>query len=104
MIEIGQICVKTAGRDAGSKCVVMSVKGQWAEVLGFRKRRRVNVKHLIPTKEKLDPKIGEAAIRKKLGVRTAKIKKEGKKPKQRGVGERIAGVLSRKKAEATKKK
>jgi len=93
MIKVGQVCMKTAGRDAGSKCVVMSVKGDHVEVLGFRKKRKVNVKHLIPTQEKLDPKLGEAAIKKKLGVKTPAVKKDKKPKKQKGIQERIAGVL-----------
>lgn len=102
MIEVGQVCVKTAGRDAGTKCVVLGLKEGWADVLGLRKKRKVNVKHLIPTKEKLDPKLGEAEIRKKLGMKAPAVKKEKKPAKQEGVREKIAEVLSGKKEPAKK--
>lgn len=63
-VEVGRICVKTHGRETGKKCVVvervdknfMLVTGP-QEVTGVR-RRRVNVDHLAPTKQKVNVKPG----------------------------------------------
>ena len=57
--EVGRICVKTAGRDAGKRCVIVDlldknftlVTGP-KEVTGVR-RRRVNTNHLKPLEEKI---------------------------------------------------
>ncbi len=59
-IEVGRVCVKTAGREAGRKCVVVKVIDRNfvlvtgpKELTGVR-RRKSNVKHLIPLPIKLD--------------------------------------------------
>lgn len=63
-IEVGQICVKLTGREAGRKCVVVDIVDKnFALVTGPRKvsgikRRRVNFKHLEPTKDKIKIKQG----------------------------------------------
>jgi large subunit ribosomal protein L14e len=59
-IEIGRICVKTAGREAGRKCVITDIIDQNnVEITGPKelngvKRRRASIKHIEPTTEKLD--------------------------------------------------
>jgi large subunit ribosomal protein L14e len=61
-IEVGRICVKTAGREAGSKCVIIDViDSNYVLVTGPKsvtgvRRRRANVKHLEPTEDKIDLK------------------------------------------------
>lgn len=64
MIEVGRICVKTRGREAGCKCVIVDVIDDNfvlvtgpKEVTGVR-RRRANVKHLEPTPYKLEVERG----------------------------------------------
>jgi len=53
-IEIGRICVKVAGREAGRKCVVVDIVDEnFVLVTGPKqltgvKRRRVNIKHIEP--------------------------------------------------------
>ncbi len=63
-ISIGRICVKTAGREAGRKCVVVDRISDYLvlvtgpkELTGVR-RRRCNIAHLEPTKYKIDIKRG----------------------------------------------
>jgi len=58
-IEVGRICVKTAGREAGKLCVVVDVIDKNfvlvtgpKEVTGV-KRRRANINHLKPTEKKI---------------------------------------------------
>lgn len=60
-MEIGQICLKTKGREAGRKVVVLSeIKAGRVLVDGEKvKRRECNVLHLFPLKDKV--KIGKDA-------------------------------------------
>ena len=57
MLEVGRICVKTAGREAGKFCVVIDMlDDKFVLVTGPRvvtkvKRRKCNVEHLEPTPE-----------------------------------------------------
>ncbi|MCX6654799.1 MAG: 50S ribosomal protein L14e [Candidatus Bathyarchaeota archaeon] len=57
--EVGRVCVKTAGRDTGRRCVVVDLMDKnFALVTGPKsvsgvRRRRVNVNHLKPLEEKL---------------------------------------------------
>ena len=63
-IEIGRICVKIAGREAGRRCVIVDVVDKnFVLVTGPQKvsgikRRRVNVNHVEPTQAKIDIKRG----------------------------------------------
>ena len=63
-IEVGRICVKQAGREAGKKCVVVDVMDKsFVLVTGPKKvtgvkRRRVNINHVMPLQDKLDVKRG----------------------------------------------
>jgi len=53
-MEIGRICVKVAGREAGRKCVIVDIIDEnFVLVTGPKsltgvKRRRVNIKHIEP--------------------------------------------------------
>jgi len=59
-IEVGRICVKIVGREAGKKCVVVDlVDKNFVLITGPKKlsdikRRRANINHLEPTQEKID--------------------------------------------------
>ncbi|MEM1569206.1 MAG: 50S ribosomal protein L14e [Candidatus Bathyarchaeia archaeon] len=60
MIEVGRVCVKTMGREAGKKCVVVDIIDEnfvlitGPKSLSGVKRRRANVKHVEPTPYKLE--------------------------------------------------
>jgi len=63
-IEIGRICVKLLGREAGKKCVVVDLADKSfvlvtgpKDVTGVR-RRRANVNHIEPLQESIDIKRG----------------------------------------------
>ncbi len=64
MIEVGRVCVKIAGREANRACVVVDIIDEnFVLVTGPKavtgvKRRRCNIKHLEPTKYKIDIKRG----------------------------------------------
>jgi len=89
MYEVGRICIKIAGRDAGKTCVVVDeIDANNVLIDGETRRRSCNKKHLEPTEQIL--KIRKAASHdtvkvefKKLGLDLEKKKKrQEKKPKQ----------------------
>jgi len=49
-IEVGRVCVKISGREAGEKCAIVEViDDKFVEVVGTNiKNRRCNIKHLEP--------------------------------------------------------
>jgi large subunit ribosomal protein L14e len=68
-IEVGRICIKIAGREAGEKCVIVDVIDEkFVEVVGGSiKNRRCNIKHLEPTKESMEIKTDDIdEIKKQL--------------------------------------
>ena len=63
-IEVGRICVKLSGREAGRKCVVVDVVDKSfvfitgpKKVTGVR-RRRVNINHVEPLQATVEIKRG----------------------------------------------
>ncbi|HLD80077.1 MAG TPA: 50S ribosomal protein L14e [Candidatus Nanoarchaeia archaeon] len=49
IFEVGRLCVKIAGRDAGRTCVVVeAMSNGYVVVDGDVRRKKVNVKHLEP--------------------------------------------------------
>lgn len=57
-MEIGQVCIKTKGREAGMKVVVVSkIKAGKVLIDGNKiKRKECNVLHLFPLNEKVNVK------------------------------------------------
>lgn len=55
-IEIGRVCVKTAGREAGQKCAIVEViDDKFVEIVGANiKNRRCNIRHLEPLDETVE--------------------------------------------------
>lgn len=55
MQDIGRICVKIAGRDAGKKCVIVDILDEsYVLIDGATRRRKCNVTHLEPTQKVLE--------------------------------------------------
>lgn len=60
LYETGRICVKTAGREAGSYCVVVDeMDDKYVMITGPKhvssvRRRGCNIKHLEPLEEMID--------------------------------------------------
>lgn len=84
MIEVGRVCVKIAGRDAGKFCVVVDVKDRMAEVDGQTRRRKVNMAHLEPTKDKVDVKKGASFADVQKALKALKIECRETKPRKAG--------------------
>jgi large subunit ribosomal protein L14e len=59
IMDIGRVCVKTAGREAGRKVAVVDVEKEFVVIEGVNvRRRRCSTAHLFPTKEKIGIKKG----------------------------------------------
>lgn len=85
MIDVGRLCVKTAGRDAGLKCVVVDIADSKLVLIdGETRRRKCNIAHLEPLNQVLDIKKGASHddVRKeleKLGLKARDTKPKEKK-------------------------
>ncbi len=76
LIEVGRVCVKKLGRDAGKRAVITKlVNANFVSVVTSvrLKERRCNVRHLEFLSEKIDPNNKEQLSRV-LEIETAKIK------------------------------
>ncbi len=90
MIEIGRLCVKIAGRDAGKKAVILEIlDGCFVLIDGQTRRKRCNVKHLEPLNKVLKIKksashteIIDALKKEEIEVIEPKTKESKQKPKK----------------------
>jgi len=107
MMETGQICVKTAGRDAGKKCIIIDLlEKNYALIDGETRRRKCNIAHLEPLNQKIDIKKGASHeeiknVLKKIGVTTRETKPKKKATRPRKLRR---SKLARTKTEQTTKK
>jgi len=89
MIEIGRLCIKTAGRDAGKKCVIVEILDErFVLIDGETRRKKCNQLHLEPLTDKIDIKKGAShadvtAEFKKLGLTARETKPKAKKIRPR---------------------
>jgi large subunit ribosomal protein L14e len=100
-LEVGRICMKAAGREAGKYCIVLKkMDDNFVLITGPKtltqvKRRRCNVEHLEPTSftVKIDTEASDAVVMEayekaglltKLGLRKPgpEVVKEAEKPKK----------------------
>jgi len=87
-MEIGRVCVKLAGRDAGNVAVVVdNIDDKFVLIDGNVRRRKCNIMHLEPLDEVLKIKKNashaevSAEFKKlKLDVWNTKSKKKAEKP------------------------
>ena len=122
MIEIGRLCVKLAGRDAGLRCVVVDIlDDKFALIDGETRRRKCNILHIEPLKDtiKIKKNASHETIKKefeKLGLKAweTKPKQKAERPrKKRKTPEqlrerkeekrKLRDIFKRKKEEATEK-
>ncbi len=98
MIEIGRLAIKIAGRDAGLKCVIVDIlDNNFVLIDGETRRRKCNIMHIEPLKEKIDIKKGAphsdiAKEFEKLGLTpkdTTPKKKTQKPAKKRKTSEQL---------------
>ena len=104
MFEVGSVCMKLAGRDAGKRCVIVDVVDKYTVVIdGETRRRKCNLKHLEPLGQKVDVSKGASTqeVQKALGY-TAPEKKKGKSEKKQAPGKKRVQKQKPVKAEKTK--
>ncbi len=85
MIEIGRLCVKTAGRDAAKKCIIVDILDKnFVLVDGETRRRKCNIMHLEPleTVVKIKKNAGHDEVIKEFSKIGIEIKEEKAKQKQ----------------------
>lgn len=83
MIEVGRLCVKIAGRDAGLKCVVVEVLDKtFVMIDGQTRRRKCNMLHLEPLDQviKIKAKASHDEVVEEFGKLKIEVKEN--KPKQ----------------------
>lgn len=86
IFDIGRVCVKIAGREAGRKCVVVDIiDDNFVLVTGPKhltgvKRRRANVKHLEPLPFKIDVQRGASDEEVLKALEQAGLLEEMRKP------------------------
>lgn len=65
MFELGRVCIKIAGRDAGKKCIIIDkLDDNFVMIDGQTRRRKCNIDHLEPTEKVL--KISKNASNKSV--------------------------------------
>lgn len=107
MFNVGRVCIKTAGRDAGNYCAVIEVlDNRFVMIDGLTRRRKVNVSHIEPTKITVDIKdkaetteVLEAL--KKAGIAVAE-KKASSKDRKENPGRPVKQKVKREKVEKKK--
>jgi len=90
IFNVGRVCVKLAGRDAGKKCVVVEqIDARFVMVDGETRRKKVSTKHLEPLTQTVEikEKASHDDVKKvfdKLGLKVweTKAKKTTERPKK----------------------
>jgi large subunit ribosomal protein L14e len=80
-IEVGRLCVKIAGRDAGKECLIVDVTDKnFVIVDGNTRRRKCNITHLELLPHKADIKKGAAHEDVIKALHALGVKEEKKSP------------------------
>ena len=76
--DIGRLCVKTMGRDAGHYCVIVDIIDKnYLLIDGLNvRRRRVNYKHIEPIADVLEIKKGASHEQVEAAIKKAKLEKK----------------------------
>jgi len=90
-IEVGRICIKTRGREAGKRCVIVDlIDKNFVLITGPKsltgvKRRRANIRHLSPTEEKINIRRGasDEEVLQALGVAEKESRSEKAEAKEK---------------------
>jgi large subunit ribosomal protein L14e len=130
-MEIGRVCMKISGREAGKYCVVLKKEGNafvlvtGPKILTGVKRRKANIEHLEPTKyiveipenasdELVLDGFGKAGLLTKLGLKKpsagemkyekSKVPKEEKKKREEEKPKKEEKIKEERKKEKDKNK
>jgi len=110
MIELGRICLKTAGRDAGCKCVIVDIlDNNYVLIDGETRRRKCNIAHLEPLETVIQIEKGASheIVKKEFGklglsFRETKPKEKTDRPRKQRVKEKAEEEPKEKKKEKKK--
>ena len=91
MIEIGRLCIKIAGRDAGKKCIIIDIlDDKYVLIDGETRKRECNILHMEPITQdiKIEKNASHSDLAKALDelglkARITKPKQKTTKPKER---------------------
>ncbi|MEE8168035.1 MAG: 50S ribosomal protein L14e [Candidatus Hydrothermarchaeales archaeon] len=74
-MDVGRVCVKIAGREAGQKCVIVDWIDENFVIIDAPgvKRRRCNLRHLEPMESKIEIKQGATTKEVEKALKKAKI-------------------------------
>ena len=106
MIEIGRLCVKTAGRDAGLKCIIVDIlDNRFVLIDGETRRRKCNIMHLEPLKDvvRIGKNSSHEEVKKefeKLGLKARDTKPKEKKEVKTEKPAKAKKVVKEKKVKA----
>jgi len=108
MIEVGRLAVKTAGRDAGKKCVIVDIlENNLVLIDGETRRRKCNILHLEPLKDlvKVKKNASHEEVKKEFEKLGLKVMDTKPKPKtEKPVKQKKVKEKADKKTEAKKPK
>ncbi|MFX1296940.1 MAG: 50S ribosomal protein L14e [Promethearchaeota archaeon] len=76
--DIGRICIKTMGREAGHHCVIVDIIDKnYLLIDGLKvRRRRVNYNHIEPIAEIMEIKKGASHEQVEAAIKKAKLNKK----------------------------
>ena len=102
MMDVGRICIKIAGRDAGKKCVIVDVLDEkFVLIDGETRRRKCNIKHLEPLNETI--KIKKAAAHSAIAEEFKKMGSKLEETKPRKAAPKLTQIRAKqRKTEAAK--
>jgi large subunit ribosomal protein L14e len=105
MFEIGRVCIKTCGREAGQIAIVVDkIDDKFVLIDGNVRRKKCNVKHLEPLTKvlKVKKKAGTDEVLK--AMKDAKIRVGERKRKEKKVKEKPIKKRVKKKEDKVEKK
>jgi large subunit ribosomal protein L14e len=94
MIEIGRVCLKIAGRDSNSMCVVVDVLDEKTVLIdGQTRRRKCNIKHIEALDKVINVKKGASHSNvvkefEKIGIKVEEKQKKSKPKSKKPVKKR----------------
>src|SRR3989338_11617758 len=112
IFNVGRLCVKIAGRDAGRRCVIVdTLDAHYVVVDGDVRRKKVNINHLEPLAEEVELKAGARHedvqalfVKRGLAVWKNVARSVGARPLQQRKGKKAdAGSDAKKEVKATPK-
>ena len=112
MLDVGRLCVKISGREAGNKCVIVEkINNNFVLIDGNVRRKRCNILHLEPLDKVLKIKKGadtrtviEAMKSEGIDVKEVKRQKKKEKVSAKLIKEEKKEIIQKKKEPLKKSK